>query len=484
MKKSGVIPFVSILAMAAAVASTVPVPAASAAPAIPTASAASTKPEPSAAPAKPAAASKPNASKQQASPQRVAAESVPARIAFTNQNHLWVMDAKAKGAAPKQVTTQGTVEIVGWSYNGEWLMYKQYKTEDRYSSDPVLWVVRADGTGAYPIETMPVYQTAKWSPTELQLAYATNNPKGHNQTQLTIATISAGKVTAKSRIDQVNAGDFTWMPDGKALLVATPATVGVPPRLVKMDLAGNVAKSFGIGEKPTANDGIYMRQAAGMAVSPDGRYVAYYQLPNSSSLAADGVSLMLLDLQQPAKRIELGGSLAYNQWLTWSADSSRLAFVEGGGREATTGKHLMIAERRTGFRPTQAAEEKLLSLQPEWGNAAGSTLYFEQGKENLSWMGNYDSTRVLVPGQRIWQRTADGKAHAVTTGPANTADYAPIVSPDGKTMLFLRLDSAEHGSLYMKSGASQEGELLRNVTGENGYYGNYLPGWVAVHWTK
>lgn len=420
----------------------------------------------------------------QAAPQRVASSPVAAHIVFTNQQHLWIMNANAKGAAPKQVTKQGMVDIVGWSYNGEWLLYKQYSSADIYRTVPILWVVKSDGTGAFPLDSQPVEQTPRWSPTELKLAYLTDNPHGSNATQLNITKIDQGKATAISKLNQVNARDFAWMPEGKALLVATPAAAGQSPRLLKMDLTGKVGKSFGIADKPNINEGIYASQAAGLSVSPDGRYVAYYLLPNSSSIAADGVPLELLDLQHPARRVELGSSLAYREWLAWSADSNRLAFVGGGGREATTGKNLMIAERRNEFRTIQVGQKNFLGVQPEWADATGSKLYYEYGKENTSWLGNFDPERVMVPGQRIWQRTADGKQKAVTSGTATTADYAPIVSPDGKTLFFLRLDSAGHGSLYMKTGNGQETELLRHVTGENGYYGNYLPGWVAVHWGK
>jgi hypothetical protein len=64
-----------------------------------------------------------------------------------------------------------------------------------------------------------------------------------------------------------------------------------------------------------------------------------------------------------------------------------------------------------------------------------------------------------------------------------TADYFPYPSPDGKLLLFVRVDQALRGSLYL-SAQGKETELLRFVTGDIGYYANYLPQWISVYWTS
>ncbi|MCK9918201.1 hypothetical protein MXD81_54675, partial [Microbacteriaceae bacterium K1510] len=260
--------------------------------------------------------------------------------------------------------------------------------------------------------------------------------------------------------------DAAWTPDGKALLVATHAEKNRPIRLVKIDTAGTIKENYQIGEKPKVEEGIFWYQADGLTPSPNGRYVAFFVRTNSASLSAVGVSIQLLDLLQPSRKVELGGGLGYPEWFAWSPDSTRLAFIEGGGREAADNKTLAIADTRVNFQVIHVGQKGFVDSGPIRAKPDGNRLYYTRGKATTAWMGKYSSQVVLVPGQRIWERTSDGKQHAVTQCSIQTADYFPEISRDGKTLLFVRLDGAEHGSLYVKSTATnQQTEWLRHITG-------------------
>lgn len=70
----------------------------------------------------------------------------------------------------------------------------------------------------------------------------------------------------------------------------------------------------------------------------------------------------------------------------------------------------------------------------------------------------------------------------LTAGPVNTADYTPLVSTDGKNLFYLRLNRFYNGSLYYKPlGGGEEIEMIQNIKGEQGYYGNFYPGWVSIY---
>ncbi|MCG6197508.1 hypothetical protein H1215_10035, partial [Anoxybacillus sp. LAT_38] len=97
-----------------------------------------------------------------AAPQRVGQAAVPATIAFTNNDHLWILDASRADAVPRQVTAQGKAEIAGWSADGQWLLYLQYDRADDYSSPAYLWAVKADGTGAFRVDERPILDQPKW----------------------------------------------------------------------------------------------------------------------------------------------------------------------------------------------------------------------------------------------------------------------------------------------------------------------------------
>jgi len=105
-------------------------------------------------------------------------------------------------------------------------------------------------------------------------------------------------------------------------------------------------------EKARESEGMYIRSATKFKWSPDGRYLAFYLNMNSGSLSADGVGIRVLDLQHPEQLLDLGGGLRYAQWLAWSPDSSQLAYIRGGGREATTNKRLHLVDMRDGGKIT------------------------------------------------------------------------------------------------------------------------------------
>lgn len=111
-------------------------------------------------------------------PERVYSGAFPARVAFTAGNNLWLLDGSRAGARPVRVTRSGSVEILGWSPDGQWLAYLQRETPELWASKPYLWVVKADGSGAFQVDPRPVLEKAAWSPAANVLAYSTQGPGG------------------------------------------------------------------------------------------------------------------------------------------------------------------------------------------------------------------------------------------------------------------------------------------------------------------
>jgi Tol biopolymer transport system component len=186
----------------------------------------------------------------------------------------------------------------------------------------------------------------------------------------------------------------------------------------------------------------------------------------------------LLDLQHPETSKSLGIGLIYKEWFAWSPDSKRLAFIAGDGREATDNKRLSVIDLSSG-KIIDWGSEGLVDTQPFWDSLHPGTLLFCRGPAT-DWQ-NGDG--LLVPGQRIWLRGDDGSIRPITTGPADTQDCTPILSPDGQDLFFLRLNNRESGSLFMTPlSGGQEIELIRSIDVDDGYYGNYLPASVSICW--
>ncbi|NGQ93764.1 hypothetical protein G3578_01090 [Brevibacillus sp. SYP-B805] len=418
-------------------------------------------------------------------PQRVSTVTLPANIAFTSNHHLWLLDASLPQAAPKAVTRSGSAGIIGWSFDGAWLLYTFQANPQAAGSPSTLWAVKADGSLAQQVDPRPVTGRPQWSPTARKLVYFTQGADG--RLQLLLAEIGAdNKVKTRLLPTDAEVADIAWMPDGQGLLGSVPAGKNRPMQLVKLDLTGKRTETYRLGNPPNVEEGIYPYLADGLKVSPNGRYVAYFERLNSASLSADGVPIKLFDLQASVQPKTIGSGLAYPEWLAWSPDSRLLAYIVGGGREATANKQLAIIDATTG-NPVVAppAQSDRVETLPAWAGGPNGTLFFTRGKGSVAWEGKYDPRKPLVPGQRIWMRSAAGAMQPVTQGDDRTADTYPNPSPDSRTLLYLRLDGAEHGSLRVKTaGTSADRELLTNVTGDPGYYGNYLPAWVQVYWKK
>ncbi|WP_406676891.1 stalk domain-containing protein [Neomoorella carbonis] len=421
-------------------------------------------------------------------PERVYAAPFPARVAFTANNNLWLLDGSQAGAGPVRVTKDGAVQILGWSPDGQWLAYLQWETPNFRAGKPYLWVVRADGSGAFQVDSRPVLAKAAWSPAASILAYSTQGPAGGYapDMNLKLAAIESGKAKVTALIPDKGelVEDFAWAPDGQSLAISLPRTQDEPLRIDRLTLKGERSNLLTLGEAGTPIGEVYPSFAYGLSWSPDGRYLAYHLHPNSASLAADGVDLQVLDLEQPGKPLDLGVTLNYSGWLAWSPDGSRLAYIRGGGRDATIDKRLTIVDLEAGGKITDYGQAGQVDTMPVWLPAADGGVLLCRGPENKYWEGNQQNdARVLVPGQRIWWQKLDGPAVPVTSGPAGSADYYPSVSPDGQNLTYLRLDRRDSGSIYQQPLAGGPAvELVRNVTGSSGYYGNYHPAWVSIYY--
>lgn len=421
------------------------------------------------------------AEQTQPAPVRASKITVPAQIAFTSNQQLWLLQGEDQGSQPIQVTKDGIAEIVQWSPDGSWLLFMKYPDSDSYYTSGYLWAVNKDGSQSFQVDQRPVREKPKWSHAANQFAYVVGKANGDTEEEKTfvIAKIEEKKGAAIVHSSAADFVDFSWMPDDKQILVSLEAGKSKPLTLELRDLGGKVLKTYAISEPPKTGEEIYAWAAKGMKVSPDGKHVAYFVPYNSASLSADGVPIQLFDLSQRNKKpLEIGMGLAYPQWLAWSPDSKELALIYGTDRMATYHKYVRIIDM-TGKVRFEGEEDKVQSF-PVWTKQTPYRLIYTNGQGTEY---HFDPKKVMVPGQRIWVHTAAGEDMQLTKGTKETADLYPNPSADGKQLLFVRLDEAQHGSIYVKAG-DQETELIRHVTGNIGYYANYLPEWIQVFWKE
>ena len=418
-------------------------------------------------------------------PERISDESFNAVVAYIDKGNLWLLDGRKRDVLPKQLTESGYAELIGWSIDGEWFAYKYASSE---SAPPYLWVVRADGKTASQVDTEPIYGDPLWSPKDNQIAYTVMKDSADGYIPASIVryadiTVEGIKVNTLLEEDFIAIPSLAWHPSGESITISFPRTVEQPPTLVQANLTGEQTVLYTLkDEAPVDLEGIYSWAFISLKWSPDGRYLAYHLGVNSASLTADGVETGVLNVKT-GQSFNLSGGLNYLQWLAFSPDNTKLAYIAGGGRDAMLNKRLEIVDLISG-KITDYSQKGYADTQPIWLSNKTNELLFCRGPETETLYQSEILPGTLAPGQRIYKLDNDGNAVPVTAGPADTADYFPNPSPSGEEIIFLRLERYDQGSLYLQPiNAPEEAvEILRGLRGGPGYYGNYYPEWISVHW--
>ncbi|OAJ73084.1 copper amine oxidase [Brevibacillus sp. SKDU10] len=413
-------------------------------------------------------------------PTRVSTQTFPFYVALQNEHTVLLWDASKQGSQPIPIATDGKVQIVDWSVTKEWIAYLQSPDPKSYSGPWYLWVSKADGSKKYQVDQREITGTPKWSPTENMLAYQTRENSKEEGIVARITPKGVERVQSIFQQNEVNeVSDYSWYPDGKSLAVSFPQTKTENLHINQVFLDGTSRTLY--SQMISTVEGIYARDATGLVWSPNGAYLAYFEKPNSASLSADGVPIKVLQIHSQ-KTFQIGVGLAYPEWLTWSKDSTRLAFINGVDRMATYGKKLGIWETLNKQVYNKGQTDKVDSL-PAFGSKADAPLLFLRGQE-APWPTQLEN-RPLVPGQRIWQLDKADQAKAITAGSSATADSSYSLAPTGRQVAYVRLQTPANGSLFVKDlSTGKEHELLKGVTLSSGYYGNYLPSWIQIAWKR
>ncbi len=194
--------------------------------------------------------------------------------------------------------------------------------------------------------------------------------------------------------------------------------------------------------------------------TPDHRWVLYAIDPmNSASLAADGLTLEAVSVATGRKRIVAAGLLAddYRAWC-----GGRLVMTAGGDRIATHNKRLIVTgppawHTRLLVRAASRAFGSL-ACAPD----AKSVIVLSQPATGLN-----DNVR---SSWSLWRVGLNGAQLRLTSPPRGYSDDAPRVSPDGRTIYFVR-SRRNIGELYALQAGKRFGPLLALGAGGN-YYGH------------
>ena len=234
---------------------------------------------------------------------------------------------------------------------------------------------------------------------------------------------------------------------------------------------GNAVRAISLGDCRERIAHGRAPRAARAPVSPGGQFELRWDVPQSNSLAADGVALEVETRSSGARHLLSRRMLGYPDYTTWCGTRT-LVFVDGFDRVATHDKRLMLAAAPD-WRP-----------RPLWRDprrAFGSVACAPDGKAVavLAQAARNDANFFHARWQ-LWCVGLDGSRRLLDQAPAGSADESPRWSRDGRSLLFVRERRGVGRLMLWRSG---------HVTGpiasfgySLGYYGHH-DWWATARWS-
>jgi Tol biopolymer transport system component len=394
---------------------------------------------------------------QNTSAQQVAGSHSLGMLAYIEEGDLWVKLLPSGRA--RRLTTSGLTTAPGWSPSGQWLAYLK---------DSKLWVVRSSGTNARALSPSTKVHTFAWSPVSEVIAYVTHAGSLH------VAGVSEQQdrelIAGNESKERVRVSSVAWSPRGKWLgciqekLGKEGQELEQHAGLWRMQADGSKAKELFNTGTP-AQDGLIV---AGWSL--DDQYILIWPVHNfSSSLLADGTSLMAIPAGGSKPRELVRSMLAFGDFLAWSPDGRLLAVTEGSGRETWSHKRLAVVELASGTL-TYLTDDKTAALFPAWTPDGQRIAYVAAPDRSF---GGGKAAKTAAAERRIWVMRRDGSEKRQLTHDVAYQDERPRWSAEGSHILFARLDRQNRASLWLMRNAGSELQQVAELSPAPEWFGYY-----------
>jgi hypothetical protein len=396
------------------------------------------------------------------------------RLAFIQGQRLEVLQVTACRA--RTLVRGGVEPPLRWSADGRYLAYGGGNV-----------VSATDGLSKRPLGRLGL----GWGSGSLGWVWS---PKGHRLAGVTTGggVVVGGPGTKTRRLlpDGWGATSIAWSPNGRLLAVSRSLYLKVPPpyhqEIWLLDLRSAAKRLLLHLPKPE----IAPPYLSGF--SPDGRWLlAWEDIQNSASLAADGLPLVALPVAG-GKPVKVGkGTLVYGDFISWCSGNQLAYVLDNGGREVSGGDRINFAGpaprwptvtpadpgtgARLSFISPACSPPNLFQVAAAVGPTSGNA-YAPFGHEHRS----------------IWLLiSTGGNWHPLEPPPPQgSSDELPIWSHDGRWLAFIRTTwtgDAGAGQLYLlELGKRSNGHARRigpiaRIGSTGNYYGHY--NWEAqVAW--
>ncbi|MPZ49585.1 MAG: hypothetical protein GEU75_09860 [Dehalococcoidia bacterium] len=412
------------------------------------------------------------------------------KLAYIQNGDLWLM--ALPDGTPLQITTGGQASSPLWSADGDWLAFSEGE-----APNAEYWLMRSDGSGKRRLDDRVI-----WSPKGNRAAYIAANgdivvETADGSAKQTAATTSLRPVNAPTDWRGASFSDLAWSPDGDTLAfgvtqlvrrptdptpVACPTPVPPtprptlppqdPPRLFEPPESPPPMPTACPGSQPSVQrpsfySGIWivdLKDGTPRVVqdngifdsSPSARYVVdrwtadgreiLFRLTLGASALAGGLPLHAVTVNGGQSRVMDDASIYRPEFIDLSPDGTKLAIAEGTIRYTWTRKRIAVADLSSGSL-TYLTDEQTAALSPVW-SPDGKQIAHLAGPDIGDVPGGNPAKDGMAQ-RRIWIMEADGSGNRPLTTAEAYREEAPRWSPDGSTILFVRLDSEDQASLWM-----------------------------------
>ena len=367
-------------------------------------------------------------------------------LLYIRGGDVWTYDLER--GVERRVTQTGGARFPRWSATGQWISVERGGR---------LWIMKRDGSGAFAAPGGDVPASARWAPRGTRIVY----------------TSADGSLSLL---------DPTLGERGRRILV--PPGNGAGPHVVwSHDTTRLAYERHQPAGQNNSSEGIWIINTLGRDANPifltsgdfsleiccwliTDDYVLLWRGTRTTSVRADGAPLFIARTDSGSPIPISTATLLYRDWLDSSPRFDAIAFVAGGGREATAGKSLMLAGLPRGATNAAAAgvstivaDPALAPASPRWAPMGGEIAY-SVGPSLEAKNGDLAAT---LAGRRIDVIQPDGTEKrsllSEATVPAGVSDERPQWSRDGRTLVFVRRLQPEQAARTVSGQAPGEVEI-------------------------
>ncbi len=358
------------------------------------------------------------------------------RVAYVQQGNIWVLDDPS--GRRTRLTRDGHDSTPRWTTDGKALLFQR---QLRSRSETLRW---RPGKGIRQL------RDGLWSPDGSAVAMV--RVGGHAQSTTTVWVARHGRAVRITPLEPAFRWyPLAWSPNSRRLAlgrfaIPPPIKPGqeMPPTLASLWVtvgAGNATHLKRLPLPPVSPDHPGWPDIA--LWSPRGRFLTVGVGPDTpcGSCRADGRPYYAISIAR-GTIVPLGTALSTDEAISWAADDSYIVLSSPAGRETYANKHLVRVDPITGTKRTLSHDARWADIDPAI-SPGGSLIAFARG--HASSTANTVSTVALIASRHLFLIGAHAvRPHRLMSAPGWT-DQAPVWSPDGQWLLFVRWRRHEQG---------------------------------------